>query len=217
MAAFIGIEGGDAHEAMDTALGFEVAEGVGADDVEGGGFVAGFIAFEGVDEGVGEAMSIAPAGVHAEKHGSPVAGFGAAGASVDGEIGVAVIELAGEGTFELEAFVRGEEGVAFFFDIGSERLIAFGGGEVNESEGIDDEAMQGGRGVNELAEGADFLEDVAGAIGVVPEVGSGGSLLEFGEARRFLGDLQASDQVIEALLDVLNFFAFLLVHGKRAN
>jgi len=213
MAAFVGIKGGDAHKAVDAAFGFEIAEGIGAGDEEGGGFVAGFIAFEGVDEGIGKVVGIAPAGVHAEEHAGPVAGFGAAGAGVDGEVGVAAVEFAAEGAFEFEAFVCMDEGGGVLGNISGKGLVALGGGEFDEAKGISNLLTHCGARINELPDGAQFLEDGAGAVGVIPEIGRGGGELKFVEARRFGVNLQAFREVLEALFDFFHYLTFLFIHS----
>ena len=86
----------DTDEAMDAALGLEVAVGVLAGDFEGGGLGSHFFPLHVVDEIDFVAAALCPALVHPEHHVGPVTGFGATGAGVDVQVGVASIKLAGE-------------------------------------------------------------------------------------------------------------------------
>ena len=73
VSAFVGVEGGDADEAVDAAFGCEVTEGKLAGDANGGGFDAGFFTLLDIDDGGLESAPLAPALVHSEEHIGPVA------------------------------------------------------------------------------------------------------------------------------------------------
>ena len=109
VAALVGIEGADADEAVDAALGFGVAVGVFAFDEDGGFADAGGVAGLHVHELDGVVASLGPARIHAEHDVCPVVGLGAAGASLDGEDGVVAVELAGEEGGDLEFVELGGE------------------------------------------------------------------------------------------------------------
>ena len=69
------------------------------------GFIAGFLAFQHVLDFAFHAVALGPALVKALEHGAPVAGFRAAGAGMDGQIGVVVVCLAVQGLVKLELIV----------------------------------------------------------------------------------------------------------------
>ena len=96
LAAGIGVEGRDAHQAVDTVLPPQVAVGVLAGDHNGGGLDAGLVAVLIVQRLPLEALALRPAGVHAEEHAGPVLRLGTAGTGMDGEHAVQVVVLAGE-------------------------------------------------------------------------------------------------------------------------
>ena len=181
VALFGGVEGGDADEAMDAAFGLEEAVGVFAHDFEGSGADADFVALHVVDDLDFAAVAFGPALVHAEEHVGPVAGFGAAGTGVDGEVGVAAVERAGEEEVEfvfgdgvldvvvfLGDFLEGG-GDAFFFGHFDEDLEVFGAG------------VEGGQGFDAAFDAVDLVDDFAGVVLAIPEAGGGDAFFEFFE------------------------------------
>ena len=85
VAAFVGIERRDAHEAMHAALGLAESVGVFALDEHRDAFEAGGFAGERVGHLDFPAARFGPALIHAREHFRPVLRFRAARAGVDGE------------------------------------------------------------------------------------------------------------------------------------
>ena len=81
---------------MDAVLAFQEAVGVFALDGDGGGFDARLVPVLVVQDFIGEALPLHPAGVHAVEHLGPVLGLGAAGPGVELQNGVAPVVLPGE-------------------------------------------------------------------------------------------------------------------------
>ena len=146
-----------------------------------------FLEVEGDDF---EAFGLGPTSVHAQKHSSPVTGFGAAGSGLDIEVGVVGVgglveegdefegvECAIDGKGFSSGFLSGVEVVEFFGEFD-------GGGEVGEAgfdfeEGLD------------LACGCVFFgnHSLRGCL-VIPEGGFGHPFFQFGQLVLQSGDVK---------------------------
>src|SRR5579883_2747126 len=127
MAARVGIEGGDAHQAMNPRLGLEPAIGIGADHLDGGRLDPSLLASAFLDPLDLITALLGPAHIHAQQHLRPILGFGAASAGVYFEKGVVAVRLAGKQArqlllrgvgldpFERSLGIRGDGGVSFRF------------------------------------------------------------------------------------------------------
>ena len=89
VAARVGVERRDAHQAVHADLGLQQAVGVLAVDFESDGLDARAFALQPVGDHGLEAVALRPAQVHAQQHFGPVLAFGAAGAGMDGHDGAA--------------------------------------------------------------------------------------------------------------------------------
>ena len=101
MAARIGIEGRDSHEAMHARFGLGPAMGVVALDQQRAGFDAGLFAGGLLDHLDLELLALGPAGVHAKQHARPVLTLGAAGARMNFDKGVVAVGFAREQRLDL--------------------------------------------------------------------------------------------------------------------
>ena len=142
MAAFVAIERTDAHESVDAAFGLQVAVGVFAGDLEGGPLDAGFVAGLDVEDFGFHAVLLDPALIHAHEHVGPIAGFGAASATVDGEVGIAAVELPAEEAADFELIEDLSEVMEFFdhfvFGLGAGVSGGFLGGHLVEDGEVAD-------------------------------------------------------------------------------
>ena len=114
VAAACSVKGRNAHQAMDAGLALEEAVSIGTLDHNAGRFEAGFIAIEIVENLIGIAVALRPAGIHPVEHLAPVLGFGAAGACLEGDQGIVAVVLTGEERFKtrllhllLQVFIAG--------------------------------------------------------------------------------------------------------------
>ena len=107
VAAFVGIEGTDADEAMDAAFSFAVSIGVLAHDAENGAAESGLVPVLEVLDLAGETGALSPTGIHAKEHVGPVAGFGATRSSVDREDRVATVMRSGQERLEFHLIELG--------------------------------------------------------------------------------------------------------------
>ena len=103
LAPGLGVEGRDAHQAVDALLGRQQAVGVAALHDEGGGADPRLLGRGDLVDLDAEAPTLGPAAVHPQHHVGPVGGVGAAGAGVDLADGVALVVVAGEERLEVEA------------------------------------------------------------------------------------------------------------------
>ena len=102
LALALGVEGRDAHQSVHSALRLEVAVGIVALELDGGALDAGLISLHKLGHGHLVAVALAPAHIHAHQHRTPVVGFGAACAGIDGEHRSEVVALLAEHVLELE-------------------------------------------------------------------------------------------------------------------
>src|SRR5690242_5193407 len=96
VAARVGVEWRNAHQAMHTDFRLEQPVGVFAVDFEGNGLDARAFTLEAVRDQSVEALLLGPPKIHAQQHFGPVLAFSAAGAGVNGDDGVAHVVLARE-------------------------------------------------------------------------------------------------------------------------
>ncbi len=119
------VEGRDADEAMHTDLARQHAVGVGSVHRKGGGLDACLFGGLVVVEFRLESLALGPAQVHAHEHLGPVLRFGAAGAGMDGDDGVARVVLAGEQRLGLELFDQRLQRVDLFLQFRLDLLAFF--------------------------------------------------------------------------------------------
>ena len=183
MALACAVEGRDPDEAVNAPLGLEVSVGVRAVDLEGGGRDSSFFGFLVVGDGDFESLVFGPAGIHAIEHAGPVAGLGATGSGLNGDISVVGIGRSVEKGEELEGF-------EVLFEAG-ECFASFAGGiEIVELAGQFDAGIEVFEFLLELEERFEttfaelrFGQDFAGGFLVVPEFGVGGTGLELLDLR----------------------------------
>src|SRR6266496_1922512 len=96
------IEGRDSHQSMYANLTRKQTVGEVSGDAEGRRLDAGFVSRLIVIEHGLKAVTLAPAGIHAEQHLSPVLRFGSTGSGVNGNDGVVAIGLSAQECLSLE-------------------------------------------------------------------------------------------------------------------
>ena len=223
LAALVGVERGDAHKAVDAALGLEHSEGVWAFDLEVDVLVAGLLALLRVVFLDLPALALGVALVHPVEHRDPVAGLGAALAGVELHEHVAGVELAAEE--RLEAELREEVvGLRAFgervLEGGLPRLALLHLGELEHHAGVLDRLLERRERHDVCALGVRRGDDVAGLGLVVPEIASRLLGLQSGKPLAAVADLDVVGhladlrlQPVDALpdflrLDQLRFLLF---------
>ena len=98
LTAGVGVKGRHPDQPVDAVLPLQEAVGILTLNEDIRGFQARFVALLIVQNLIGEAVALRPAGVHPVEHLGPVLGLGAAGAGVELQngIGVVLIIVAGE-------------------------------------------------------------------------------------------------------------------------
>ena len=94
----------NANEAVDSALGLEVAEGMITLHLESYRLDAGLITLLDINNASGVAAAFDPALVHPHEHVCPVARLSATGSGIDRQIGISLVEFPGEKLLELKLF-----------------------------------------------------------------------------------------------------------------
>jgi hypothetical protein len=164
------------------ALGLQPAIGIGAADLDGGGFDPGLLAGAFLGERHLVAARLGPALVHPQQHLGPVLRLGAAGPGIHLHIGVIGIGLAREQALYLAALGLGGQGV----QVGDGGIgsggIALRLGQLDQFHGI-------GHGLFELADALDLVgqavplaHHLAGGLGIRPQgrvLRPGVQLIEF--------------------------------------
>src|SRR5262249_59395144 len=110
LAALGGAEGRDADEPVAAALALEIAVGVLAGDLDGGGLDARLLAREEIHYLRLEARAFRPSQIHAGQHLGPVLGLRAPRPGMDGKDGVLLVLRSGEHDLDgegLEVFLEG--------------------------------------------------------------------------------------------------------------
>lgn len=141
MSARIGIERGNANEAMHADFGLEVAVRIRSLDSNRGTFDSGAFARLQVEDFCFETPTFRPPQIHAEQHFCPVLSFEAAGTGVNSQDGVSAIVFTGKQAFELESL----ELFAEFRDKAFELTHGFGvalASEFHQNAGVVEFARQ---------------------------------------------------------------------------
>jgi len=107
------IEGGDAHEAVYSFFGLQVAVSVFAVYLEGNGFDSGFVSVEVIEDFQGKALAFRPSGIHTVKHAAPVAAFCSACACVEFEDSAVFIVFSCKEGADTQRFQFVREGIQF--------------------------------------------------------------------------------------------------------
>ena len=115
MAASGGVEGGDAHQTVHTGFALQEAVGVFALDHDVRGLQTGLVTVQIVQNLIGIAVRLRPAGVHPVEHIAPVLRLRAARAGMEGEKRVVCVVFARQERFQTRLFHVGLQlGVAVF-------------------------------------------------------------------------------------------------------
>ena len=102
VASFVGVERRNSDEAVDSALGGQVAEGVFARHPQGHRFDADFVPVLDVDNRNAESAAFRPALIHTQKHVGPIAGLGSSRSGLDAEEGVGCVARPGKEHLQLK-------------------------------------------------------------------------------------------------------------------
>src|SRR5258705_4482289 len=86
------IEGGNAYESVHAGFAGEQAVGIFTAELDRGVLDAGFFAGGFIEQVGGDAVTLRPAEIHAQKNRGPILRFGAAGTGLDGHNGVEVVD-----------------------------------------------------------------------------------------------------------------------------
>ena len=176
----VAVEGRDAHQTVDPRFPLAVAVGELARDVERHALDPCLVAGLVVDDLVLPVPPFDVAPEHAEQHGGPVAGLGAAGPRVDGQIHVLAVKLAREEAQYLVFVQLLLQSLGIAFGIGQKFGLL--GGHVDGLPEFGDRFFQLKKGIEHVPAGGKFAHGGLSGLLVVPEIGSGHfgfELLEF--------------------------------------
>jgi hypothetical protein len=182
--ARVGIERRDPHQPMHAGFGLEPAIGILAADLDGGRLDAGFFAlglFQVFDL---ETVLLGPAGVHAQQHRSPVLTLGTAGPGMDFEIGVEPIGLARKQGFQLAARNFLFQLLERILRLEHDARIVLGLAEFDHADIVIELAFDRADAAKLILQRGPLLHQLLRFLGVVPEIGVFGELVQLCEACR---------------------------------
>ena len=190
VAARIGIERRNAHQAMHAVLGFEPAIGVTALDLDGGRFDAGLFALSFLDIVDLEIVLFGPARVHAQQHSGPVLALGAAGAGMHFQVAIVDVGLAGKQRFEFAARHFGLQRPQSRFGFAHHLPIVLRLAEFDHRHLIVEFLRDARERAELVVERGALLHDAARALRIVPQIGVFGLAVQLGQPRARLVDIK---------------------------
>lgn len=169
VSSFLGIEGADPHQAVNSRLPFQISEAVRPGDFDGSAFDSPLILLKIEDLGL-EIHQFAVAQVHPHQHLGPVTRFIPPGPGVDRQERIVLVELAVQKGFELQFLIcigyRGDVGINLFLLFGVVRLIRIELDKLGEVVDLFDQLLPGLIGV---FQGIEPAERLFGSLPVIPE------------------------------------------------
>ncbi len=180
----VGIERRYPHQPVHAGFGLQPAIGVVAADLDGGGFDAGLFALRLFQIFDLEAVLLGPARIHAQQHRGPVLALGAAGAGVNLEIGVEAVGLAAQQRLELAARDVLLQGFQRGLGFRHHAFIVLGLAEFDHADIVFELALDLADAAKRILQRGSLLHQLLRFLGIVPEIGIFGELVQLGEARR---------------------------------
>ena len=184
VAARVGIERRDAHQAVDARFGLQPAVGVVALDHDRRRLDAGLVARGLLEHLDVEFAPLAPAHIHAQQHARPVAALGAAGAGMHLDIGIEAVGLARQQRLELAPLAfrlqRPELRQALVLGLGIALLLA----EFDQRRRVVELALDLGERAQPILQHRPLAHHLLRGVGLGPELGVFGFGVQFGEAAR---------------------------------
>ena len=179
VAAGVGIEGRNPHQAVNPGLAFQPAIGIVAIDPDGGGFQPRALAFAFLDQLQLVAMLFGPACVHAKQHRGPVLAFGAARAGMDFDIGVIAVGFARQHGLQPLFFGARRQGGDLLLGVGHQSGVAFGFRHLDHAGGVGEFIFQRAHGAERRVQLLAFAHQFLRGLGIVPEGGVFGLGVQF--------------------------------------
>ena len=190
VAAGVRIERRDPHQPVHPILGLQPAEGVAALDLDGRRLDPGLFALGLLDPVDLVAVLLGPARIHAQQHVGPVLAFGAAGAGMDLEVGVAGIGLAREQRLELAPRHFGLELPERVFGVADRLAVLLGFAQLDHGELVVELLLDAADGGELVLERGALLHQLLRALLIVPERGIFRLAVELGKARARLVEVK---------------------------
>ena len=200
---------------MHAVLAAEKAIGVLSLDGNGGGLDSRLVSVLVVQSLDGEVVPLAPAGVHAEKHLTPVLGLGAAGSGMESENGVAGVVLPGEQGGQIGLLQRGIQLAAALLHLGQEAGVVLLHGHLHQSGEILPLGGQAGVVLQLVFQLLGALEHLLRSGHVVPEVGVAGLLLQLLHLPAGSLQIQGRRQLFQTGADGSQFLLIGVVFNDR--
>src|ERR1700716_4077350 len=171
-------------------FGLEPAIGVVAADLDGGGFDAGLFALGFFQIFNLEAVLLRPARVHPQQHRGPVLALGAACAGMHFEIGIEPVGLARQQRLQFAATVFLLEHLQRVLGLGDHALVVLGFAEFDHFDIVAELALDLADALKRIHQRGALLHQLLGLLGIVPEIGIFGELVQLGETCRGLFDVK---------------------------
>jgi hypothetical protein len=171
------------HQPVHARFGFQPAIGVVAADLDGGGLDAGLFALRLLQILDLEATLLGPARIHAQEHRGPVLALGSPGAGVNLEIGIEAVGFARQQGFELTARDFPLQGLERGLGFSHHARIVLGLAEFDHADIVFELALDLADAVQRILKRGALLHQLLGLLGIVPEIGVFGELVQLRQAR----------------------------------
>ena len=175
---------------MHAGFRLQPAIGVVAGDLDGGGFDAGLFALGFLEIFDLEAVLLGPARVHAQQHLRPVLALGAAGAGMDFEIGIELVGLARQQRLQLAPRDFVLQVLQRLFGVGDDGRIVLGLAELDHADIVLELTLDLADAGQRILQRGALLHQLLCFLGIVPEIGVFGELVQLSQPRRRLLDVK---------------------------
>ena len=186
-----GIKGGNAHQAVNAAFVLQITVGILPVHLHGHGTDAGIVAVRTFQISHRKAAAFAPAHIHAQQHGCPVAGLRAAGSGVNRQItGSLVLRSVQQG----QQLKIGEGLLPFaelFHSLASQVVVIRLLGQFNCGVYIFQAGLQGGKRLHPVLQGIHFRHQRPRGVLVIPKIRGAHAFVQLGYS--FLYAVQVKD------------------------
>ena len=137
-----------------------------------------------------EAVLLGPARVHAQQHRGPVLALGAAGAGVNLQIGIEAVGLARQQRFQLAPRDFLLQRLQRVLGLGHHACIVLGFAEFDHADIVLELALDLADASERILQRGALLHQLLRLLGIVPEIGVFGELVQLGQARSGLFDVK---------------------------
>ncbi len=188
MSPGVGVKGTDAHEPVHAAFALQIAEGIIADDAQSGTADPGLFIAELVDQLGLKTMALGPARIKPKEHLRPVTCFGAAGAGLNLEKGIAGVLRAAEHRLQLEFIQPMLHAPQFVVQLGVQAGVFLS--QFAQGLEIAARGLQVLKRLEQRVQLLELLNGLLGLVGIIPKTRPAHEIVQAGALPLFAGDVK---------------------------